>query len=253
MKIGDIAYPSLKGRVSEAEWTARVELAAIFRLIERMGWNDFAQAPSAARVPGEAAFLFNPIGVLFEEVTASSLIKIDIEGDLAAETPFDYLKSTWYPLQAVFAAREDINWVIHCHDDYAMALSARKEGLLPVSQSAAFVLADGVAYHDYDGVETYPEQVPSLQASMGGANRMILRNHGLLSAGASAWQAFSRMASLRKACRVQVLAGRGEDLIHFGPEIRAAIANEIRVGPAVGNLWPALLRRVARFDPGFDY
>lgn len=252
LRIGEIEYPSLKGKVSEAEWRTRVELAALYRLIELMGWNDIVQAPSSARIPGEDAYLFNPIGILFEEITASSLLKVNIDGDLLTDTPFDYLKSTWYPVQAAHAVREDANWVIHSHDDYAMALSARKEGLLPISQSAGFAIAGGVSYHEYDGVETYPDRVPPLQNSLGGENtRMILHNHGLLVIGTTAWQAFSRMAQLRKACRVQVLAGFGRDLIHLPQPILDSMAEEIRRGPAVGNVWLGLLRKLDRLDPSY--
>ncbi len=251
LKLGDIEYPSLKGKVSEAEWKARVELAALYRLIELFGWNDLSGAPASARIPGQPFYLFNPNGLLFEEITASSLVKINLEGEVVSETPFRHVASTWFPMKAVHEVREDANFVIHSHDDYGMALSARREKLLPVSQSAGFALADGVAFHDYDGVETYQERVPALQASLGARNRMILHNHGLLAVGASAYQALYRMASLRKACRVQLLAGFEKDLFQLPGEIIEQMAEEIRRGPAVGNFWPGLLRKLDRIDPSY--
>lgn len=251
MKLGDIEYPTLKGKVSAEEWQARVELAAIYRLIPLFGWFDLAMPPSSAKVPGEPHYLFNPAGILFEEITASSLVKVKIDGELAAETPFDYLRSTWYPMQAAHEGREDANFVIHSHDDYAMALSARREKLLPISQTAGFVLAGGVAYHDYDGVETYPERIAGLKNSLGSGSMMILHNHGLLTIGRTAWQAFGRMNQLRKACRVQLLAGLGGDLIHLGTDILTEMQEELRRGPAVSNPWPSLLRKLDRLDPSY--
>lgn len=252
MKLGEMEYPSLKGKVSEGEWQARVELAAIFRLIPLMGWWDLSQAPASARVPGEPDhYLFNPLGFLFEEITASSLVKITIDGEYAADTPLQFSRAIWYPMQAVHAVRPDANWVIHCHEDYGQALSARRDLLLPVSQTAGFALADGVAYHDYEGVETYADQMESLQRSLGSSNRLILHNHGLLTVGQTAWQAFYRMASLRKACRVQLLAGMQGDLRFIDPDVQPVFAEELRRGPAVDNPWPGLLRKLDRLDPAY--
>lgn len=252
MKLGDMEYPSLKGKVSDEEWAARVELAAIFRLVPLMGWWDLSQAPCSARVPGEPDhYLFNPLGFLFEEITASSLVKITLNGEHATDTPLQFSRAIWYPMQAVHAVREDANWVIHCHEDYGQALSARKDLLLPISQTAGFALADGVAYHDYEGVETYEDQMESLQRSLGGKNRMILHNHGLLTVGKTAYQAFQRMSSLRKACRVQLLAGMGQDLHFISEDVRPVFAEELRRGPAVDNLWSGLLRKLDRIDPSY--
>src|SRR5262249_16973748 len=159
--------------------------------------------------------------------------------------------STWYPMKAVHAAREDANWVIHTHDDYVMALSARKERLLPIGQNAGFAIAAGISYHEYDGVETYEERIPALQAPLAKPNTMILHNHGAVVVGLTAWHALYVMSSLRKACRVQVLAGPGRDLIHLAPEIIESMAEEIRRGPAVGNAWASLLRKLDRIDPSY--
>jgi ribulose-5-phosphate 4-epimerase/fuculose-1-phosphate aldolase len=251
MKIGAVEYPSLKGKVPDAEWQTRVELAALYRLIPIMGWFDFAGPPASAKIPGEPHYLINPMGFLFEEITASSLVKVTLEGEIVGEQPFRNLEAGWYPMRAVHAARPDVGWLLHTHDEYAIALSARREGLLALSQSAGFAIAGGIAYHDYDGVETYPERMASLQASMGTADLLVLRNHGLMTLGHTAYQAFVRMAALSKACRAQLLAGRDLDLITIGPDIVDSLAEEIRRGPAADNFWPGLLRKLDRVDPSY--
>lgn len=252
MNIGSLEYPSLKGRVSDAEWQARVDLAALYRLIPLMGWWDLSQPPASASVPGEPGhFLFNPLGFLFEEITASSLVKITLDGELAAETPLGFSRRIWYPMQAVHAARPDARFVLHSHDDIFAALSARKDGLLPVSQPAGFALGGGVAYHDYDGIETYEARMASLQASLGDRNAMLLRNHGLVVLGGSAYEVMAVTANLRSACRIQLLAGQAADLRAIAPEVLPAFARELRSGVAVDNLWPALLRKLDRIDPSY--
>lgn len=252
MKIGDVEYPSLKGKVSDEEWGARVDLAAIYRLMAHMGWWDMSQAPAAARIPGSPdEFLINPMGFHFEEITASSLIRISIEGEILSETPFTVLRGAWYPLQAVFMARPDAGFVIHSHDIYGAALSARQDKLLPISQPANFALAEGVGYQIYDGVETYADKMPGLQAALGANNYLILHNHGMVTVGEFAVMAFGRMENLRNACKIQLLAGQGRDLIEVAPEVRPAFVEELRRGVVVDNLWPALLRKLDRIDPGY--
>lgn len=249
MKVGDIEYPSLRGSVSDAEWRTRVELAALYRLAVLMDWDDLSITHISARVPGEPNYLFNPSGLLFEEVTASSLVKVNLDGKIVAETPFEIVAGGWYPMQAVHAARDDANFVIHTHDVYGIALSVREEGLQPITQTIGFILGDGVAYHDYDGVETYADRVASLQASLGSANRMILRNHGLLTLGLSAGQAFRRMNGLVRSCKIQLLAGR-ENLVHIDDGILATFEEEL--ARAQGNdPWPGLLRKLDRLDPTY--
>lgn len=252
MMIGDTEYPSLEGKVSEAEWRTRVELAAIYRLIPYLGWFDLSMPGASARIPGEPYYLFNPDGFLFDEITASSLVKLSLDGEPVPGQPFSVVPRTWYPMRAVHEVREDANFVIHSHDKYGMALSARRDKLLPISQTGGFVIADGVSYHDYDGVEVYPERMAPLQASLGGQNGMlILHNHGLVSLGATAWQAVSRMNRLRYACEVQLMAGPGDQLIHLEPEIIESFREELRRGAAVGNPWPGLLRKLDRMDPSY--
>jgi ribulose-5-phosphate 4-epimerase/fuculose-1-phosphate aldolase len=251
MKIGELEYPALRGMVSDAEWRTRVELAALFRLIPLMGWWDVTQAPAAARIPGETRYLFNPQGVLFEEVTASSLVKITLDGEPAADTPLSILRCNWVPFKAVFGARHDVGWAIHSHDDWVIALSARKEGLEAVSQSGAIALADGVAYHGYDGIETLEKRIPALQRSLGSAKRLILQNHGLVTVGTTAYEVFMRTAGLSKACRVQVLAGRGDGLLRIQPQVLETIVQEAYRPGGTEYLWPALLRKLDRIDPSY--
>lgn len=249
MQLGDTHYPSLRGQVSDAEWQARVELAALYRLTVLMGWDTLSITHLSARVPGEPHYLFNPKGFLFEEITASSLVKITLEGEIVSETPFGIVDGGWFPMKAVHAARDDANYVIHLHERYGAAMSARRERLLPISQPACFALAAGVAYHDYDGVETYAERIPGLQASLGGAYQMILHNHGLLALGPTARSAFLIMNNLREACMIQVLAGR-EGLIQIPKDVTRDFQQELR--RAQGNdAWPGLMRKLDRLDPTY--
>lgn len=250
-KLGDVDYPSLEGKVSDGEWRARVDLAALYRLIPLMGWYDLVMAPASARVPGEPQhYLFNPVGFLFEEITASSLVKITVEGEILSETPFGISQEGWFPMRAVHEVREDADWVIHSHDDDSAALSARREGLLPISQGAAFILADGIAYHDYDGIETYAERMAGIRQSLGHAKTLLLRNHGAVTLGRTPWQALQRMTRLTKACRIQLLAGRDEDLVRIPGDVLATFPDELKrvAGPGP---WAGLLRKLDRLDPSY--
>jgi ribulose-5-phosphate 4-epimerase/fuculose-1-phosphate aldolase len=255
LKLGDISYPSVKGKVSDEEWNIRVNTAALFRLIPLMGWDDLSMQLVSARVSD--GFLFVPNGPLFEEVTASSLVKINMEGEVISDTPFGIVKSTWYPMKAVHEAREDANFVIHTHDDIIAAVACNSEGLLPISQSAAFAWADGLGYHTYDGVETYEEKMPSLQHSLGATNNaVILRNHGLLTIGYEASHAFMRHYNIRKACNIQMMAQsfRYGELVNFSQDMLDSFKYElgrIQQGDGTTNPWPGLLRKLTGLDPSF--
>lgn len=251
LRFGDVEYPSLEGRVSEAEWEARVNLAALYRAVDHFGWNDLTQAPLSARIPGEDHYLFSPEGILFDEITASSLVKITLAGEPVDDSPFTHLKGAWYPNMAIHEAHPDANYVIHTHEDHIMALSARRERLLPISQSAGFGIAGGIAYHAYDGVETYIDRVAGLQQSLGRAYVMILENHGAMIVGPTAWTALFLLSALYKSCRVQLLAGPTANLISLGEDILEEMQAEIRKGPVLGNSWLSLLRRLDRIDPSY--
>lgn len=252
MKLGnDLEYPSLRGQVPDAEWGVRQELAALYRLAPIMGWDDLSVTHLTAQVPGEPHYLMNPEGLLFEEITASSLVKIDLDGNKISDTPFEILRAGWLPMKAVHAVRADAKFAMHLHDIHGIALSVRREGLLPITQGIGFILADKIAYHAYDGVETNEAHIPALQRSLGDANRLILENHGLLAVGESAYQVFRRMHGLIQACRIQLLAGRGEDLIHIEPAVLDTFAAEIERGVVANNVWRGLLRKLDRIDPGW--
>ncbi|MDU9027496.1 class II aldolase/adducin family protein [Pseudomonas mediterranea] len=255
LKIGNVSYPSLEGKVSDVEWRIRVETAAIYRLIPYMGWDDLSMQLVSARV-GEN-FLFGPSGPLYEEVTASSLVKININGEILQDTPFGISKSTWYPMRAVHEARLDANWVIHTHDDTIAAVACNREGLLPISQPAAFAWADGLAYHSYEGVETYEERIPGLQESLGQHNNaVILRNHGLLTLGYEAKHAFLRHYNIHKACNIQMMAtsARNGELIHFSEDMLKSFKHElgrVQEGDGTTDPWDGLVRKMTAMDPSF--
>lgn len=252
MKIGDVEYPSLKGKVSDAEWQTRIELAAIYRLIDYFGWFDLSMPGASARIPGEDNYLFNPAGFLFDEITASSLVKVTREGEVLPGQPFEVVPRTWFPMRAVHEARADANFVIHTHDAIAAAISARKEKLLPISQLAGFVEAMGLSYHAYDGLEVYEDAMAPLQRSLGPVNTMmILHNHGFVTLGQIPWQAVAGMYFLRYAAHTQLMAGRSEDLFHLSPAIINIFKEELKVGAAAGNPWAGLLRRLDRMDPSY--
>ncbi|MGN8080856.1 class II aldolase/adducin family protein [Variovorax sp. 22077] len=255
LKIGDTAYPSLKGKVSDDEWEIRVQTAALFRLIPLMGWDDLSMQLISARV-GEH-YLVGPNGLLFEEVTASSLVKITVDERLVSETPFGVVPCSWHPMRAVHEARPDANFVIHTHDDIIAAVACNSQGLLPISQSAAFALADGIGYHAYEGVETHPECAVGLQASLGWHNNaLLLRNHGLITIGYFAKHAFLRHYNIRKACRIQMMATstKGGELIQFGPPLLKMFKAELqRVanGEGTSDPWDGLVRKLVKLDPSF--
>ncbi len=252
MKIGDIEYPSLKGKVSEAEWTTRVELAAIFRLHHMSGWADLLQAAASARIPGQTHYLFAPAGCVWDEITASSLVKITLDGKIASDTPFDIIRDFWYPMQAVHAARpDDANFLIHTHNVYVAAMSVRKDSLLYLSQASAVVLSGKVAYYDYEGVETYEAAMPALQRALGDATAIMLRNHGALVVGSVAYEAYLRMDQLVEACRVQLLAGRTDELVQMTPEVIATFPHEVERAGVYPTQWLGLLRRLDRIDPSY--
>jgi ribulose-5-phosphate 4-epimerase/fuculose-1-phosphate aldolase len=253
--VADGAQVSLKGQVSEAEWAARVELAALYRLVAHYGWDDMIRTHISARVPGpEAHFLINPYGWFFDEMTASCLVKVDLDGTVAAKTD-QFINPAGFTIHsAIHAARPDVHFVIHLHAEAGVAVSAQTHGLLPLTQHAVLVLPH-VGYHDYEGVALNLDERARLTADLGDKSMMILRNHGTLSVGGTAAQAWNWIYFLEKACRQQVLAlsaGRGGVLL--APEAAQAEAREQSAGmPFVAGLtWPGLLRLLDRKLPGYD-
>src|SRR5438270_3991071 len=216
-----VAKPStIRDQVSAEEWQARVDLAAAYRLVALYGWDDLIFTHISARVPGpEHHFLLNPYGMMFDEVTASSLVKVDPDGNKVTESPYFINPAGFTIHSAVHAAREDALCVMHLHTDYGIAVSAQKQGLLPISQQAMFTIAS-LAYHDYEGLALDEEEKPRLVADLGDKKFMILRNHGLLTLGRTAAEAFLGMFLLERACKIQILAQSG------GAEL-AKITNDI--------------------------
>jgi ribulose-5-phosphate 4-epimerase/fuculose-1-phosphate aldolase len=250
----DATTASVRDRVSEAEWQARVDLAAAYRLVAHFGWDDLVFTHLSARVPGsDHHFLVNPYGCLFEEITASNLVKVDLAGDKVMDSPHPVNPAGFTIHSAVHAAREDALCVMHLHTNAGIAVSAQRDGLRPLSQTALFPLAS-IAYHDYEGVALNDDEKPRLVADLGEANFLILRNHGTLTVGASVGEAFLAMYILERACQIQVMAQGGGELVEVPAPILAGIAAQaaaVTLGQGAALVWPAMLRKADRLDPGF--
>src|SRR5881394_3901833 len=200
---------SAKGQVTAEEWAVRTDLAAAYRAVALYGWDDLVFTHISARVPGpDHHFLINPYGMFFEEITASSLVKIDLEGRKVMESPFEINPAGFTIHSAVHEAREDARCVIHLHTVDGVAVSCQKGGLLAISQQSLFPLAS-LAYHDYEGVALEPAEKKRLVKDLGERSSMILRNHGLLTCAETVADAFLYMYILQKACEVQVRAQAG--------------------------------------------
>jgi ribulose-5-phosphate 4-epimerase/fuculose-1-phosphate aldolase len=249
------ATTSLKGEVSDAEWQARVDLAALYRLVAVHGWDDMIYTHISARVPGpEHHFLINPYGLWFGEITASSLVKVDCEGTILQETPYFINPAGFTIHSAVHMHREDAHFVMHLHTDQGAAVAAQKEGLLPLTQHALIVLPR-LSYHDYEGVALNLDERERLVKDLGpDSTLMILRNHGTLALGRTAADCWTGMFYLERACKMQVLAlsaGRENVLISPAPA-RREVSNVSRGAVGGGLAWPGALRLLARESPGYD-
>src|SRR5690348_16768982 len=204
--LDSVEIPSLEGKVSDEEWELRVDLAAAYRMIAYYGWDDLIFTHLSVRIPGpEHQFLLNPYNLMFEEVTASSLIKVDVDGNAVQETPFVTNPAGFTIHSAVHMAREDGHAVMHLHTPAGQAVSAQAEGLMPLTQ-AAMLVRDDVAYHDYEGIAVDLEERERVVADLGTKNLMLLRNHGSLAVGETIGEAFIRLYTLERACQAQVMA-----------------------------------------------
>ena len=246
---------SIRERVSDQEWQARVDLAAAYRLVAHYGWDDLIFTHISARVPGpEHHFLINPYGMMFDEIQASSLVKVDLDGTIVSETSYIINPAGFTIHSAVHAAREDALCVMHLHTDYGIAVSAQKDGLLPISQQSLFSLAS-LAYHDYEGLALNDAEKPRLVEDLGTKNNLILRNHGLLTIGKSAAEAFLSMYILERACRIQILAQSGRvELVQVPDQILQGVAAQlsvVTVGQGAALTWPGLLRKLDRLDSSY--
>jgi ribulose-5-phosphate 4-epimerase/fuculose-1-phosphate aldolase len=250
--------PSLEGRVSPEEWQTRIDLAAAYRLVAHFHWDDLVFTHITARVPGTEHYLINPYGLMFDEITASSLIKIDLDGNVLQDTPFPINPAGFTIHSAVHAARHDIQCVMHTHTLNGVAVSAQKAGVLPISQQSIFVLAS-LGYHDYEGVALRDDEKPRLVADLGNKTFLMLRNHGLLTVGRSVADAFQAMYTFEATCAIQVRAQAGGTLADGGlTEVSDAIiatagqqARAVSKGGLGQLIWPGLLRRLDRVDAGY--
>jgi len=245
---------SLKEVVSAQEWQLRVDLAACYRLVALYGWSDLVFTHISARVPGpEHHFLINPYGLMFDEITASSLVKVDQRCNKIIDSPFPVNPAGFVIHSAVHEARGDIQCVLHTHSRAGVAVSAQKCGILPISQQSTFVLAS-LAYHDYEGVALRDDEKPRLQADLGNAEFLVLRNHGLLTVGKTIADAFLAMYTFENTCRIQLDAQVGGELISIDPRIIAGVAQATQMQTAdLGGafVWPALIRKLDRLDSSY--
>jgi ribulose-5-phosphate 4-epimerase/fuculose-1-phosphate aldolase len=251
------ALHSLEGQVSPEEWQARVDLAATYRLVAHYGWDDMIFTHISARVPGpEHHFLINPYGMLFEEITASSLVKIDVDGNKVTESPYPVNPAGFTIHSAIHMNRDDAHCVIHLHTTDGIAVSAQEDGLLPLDQHAMMVTGD-LAYHDYEGIALDLDERERLVKDIGDKHIMMLRNHGTLSVGRTCADAFLRIYYLERACSMQVRALAGGvkwNRANQGvPEKTAMQGMMAFEGMISGLAWPALLRKLDRMDPSYKH
>ena len=251
-------------RMHPDEWALRVDLAACYRLVALYGWSDLVFTHISAKLPATVSgedhqFLINPYGLMFDEITASSLVKVDMQcNKLDAENPHPVNPAGFVIHSAVHEARHDANCVLHTHTRAGVAVSAQKEGVLPISQQSTFVLAS-LAYHAYEGVAIRDDEKLRLQKDLGDANYLMLRNHGLLTVGKTIADAFLQMYTFENTCRIQVdaLAGQtgASDLTAIDPQVLTGVAHAMKVqtGGLGGNfVWPSLLRKLHRENPDYD-
>jgi ribulose-5-phosphate 4-epimerase/fuculose-1-phosphate aldolase len=245
---------AVQKKVSEAEWRIRVDLAAAYRLVAHYGWDDLIFTHLSARVPGDAHhFLLNPMGVLFNQVTASSLVKVDQNGEIVDESPFSVNPAGFTIHSAVHMARHEVGCVMHLHTTAGMAVSAQERGLLPLTQTAMLV-ANRLAYHEYEGVALDHSERERLIQDLGDKDMMILRNHGTLTMGNTVPEAFVLMHFLERACQAQVMAQAGGASLHW-PTAAAIETTRLQseAGLAMtGHLaWPGLLAMLDRLDASY--
>lgn len=251
--------PSMKDQVSPEEWELRVQLAACYRLVHLYGWSDLVFTHVSVKLPesvtdGEEQFLINPYGLMFDEITASSLVKVDMACNKLHETPFPVNPAGFTIHSAVHEARPEVQCVLHTHTRAGVAASAQKAGILPISQQSTFVLAS-LSYHDYEGVAFREEEKPRLQADLGDTKFMVLRNHGLMTCGTSIADAFLQMYIFESTCQIQLSAqAGGGELVNVHPAIVEGTAKALQVqtdGLGGQFVWPALIRKLDRTDPSY--
>ena len=254
----DLPQLDLKNKVSAQEWQLRVDLAACYRLVDHFRWGDLIYTHLSARLPGTDHYLVNAFGLTFDEVTASNLVKVDLNGNIIDDTPFSINPAGFTIHSAVHQARHDLVCVMHTHTVAGMAVAAQKVGLLPLAQTS-LEFYENLAYHEYEGIAFDLGERARLVGDLGDKMAMILRNHGLLTCGKSVAQAFTKMHSLEKSCQLQIAAQAGGDLVLPSEAVCKHTAQQFRLSEdteSEGNLdklaWTALLRKLDRINPGYD-
>jgi len=246
----------VRSQVSVEEWQMRVDLAACYRLVALYGWSDLVFTHISARIPGpEHHFLINPYGLMFDEINASSLVKVDQKCNKLIDSPYPVNPAGFVIHSAVHEVRDDVQCVLHTHTRAGVAVSAQKAGVLPISQQSTFVVAS-LAYHDYEGVAFRDEEKPRLQADLGNKTYLMLRNHGLLTVGRTVADAFLNMYVFESTCQIQIAAQAGGELISVNPKIVEGVAQAMKVqtgGLGGAFVWPALLRKLERTDDSYKH
>jgi ribulose-5-phosphate 4-epimerase/fuculose-1-phosphate aldolase len=245
---------SLKHKVSADEWQLRCDLAAAYRLVAHFGWSDLVFTHISARVPGpEHHFLINPYGLMFDEITASSLVKVDQQCNKLSDSPFPVNPAGFTIHSCIHDGRPDVGCVLHTHTRAGVAVSAQQCGMLPISQQSTFVLPQ-LAYHDYEGVALRDDEKQRLQADLGDNSFLMLRNHGLLTVGPTVAEAFLAMYTFESACAIQISAQAGGELVRVNPKIMETMPQVIKMvtaGQGALIAWPALLRKLDRIDASY--
>jgi ribulose-5-phosphate 4-epimerase/fuculose-1-phosphate aldolase len=254
MRVVDSSLPDVRSRVSAEEWALRVDLAACYRLVAHFGWDDVVFTHISAKITDSHDFLINPYGLMFDEVTASNLVRVDLQGNKTLESPYEINPAGYTIHSAIHEAREDAGCVLHTHTMEGVAVACQKQGLLPISQQASIVV-QSLSYHDYEGIAMNPDEKTRLQRNLGTSRHFMLRNHGLLTVGRTVPDAFLAMFTFQRACEIQVLAqGNGAELLHISQDVLNTVPEYSRAvmrGAGSGLAWPALLRRLDRIDSGF--
>ncbi|QCZ94571.1 class II aldolase/adducin family protein [Salinimonas iocasae] len=251
----ELAAFSLKGNVSDAEWKTRVDLAACYRLVADMGWGDLIYTHISAKVPDTEYYLVNAFGLTFDEVTASNLVKVDLQGNIQDDTPYAINPAGFTIHSAIHEARSDAKCIVHLHTKATITVASLKGGLQPWSQYSLFSLPS-LSYHDYEGLAVNDDERVRLQQNLGDTNHMLLPNHGGLTLGTTVGDAFMRFYDLQRACEIQVeLMNSGREVIPVPQSIVDGIydqASKVHSGQTGGQkAWPAMLRKVWKMDPGF--
>jgi ribulose-5-phosphate 4-epimerase/fuculose-1-phosphate aldolase len=245
---------AIQSQVSPEEWAIRCDLAACYRLVAMYGWSDLVFTHISAKLPGpDHHFLINPYGLTFDEITASSLVKVDKECNKVIDSPYPVNPAGFVIHSAVHEARDDAGCVLHTHTRAGVAVSAQAAGVLPISQQSTFVMGS-LAYHGYQGVAFRPEEKPSLQADLGSANYLMLRNHGLLTVGKTIADAFLHMYVFESTCQIQISAQAGGPLTQVEPSIVQGVAQAMKVqtgGIGGAFVWPSLIRKLERSDASY--